>query len=161
MTANNAEAANGSRATGDQLVVVGGSQAGLAMAWHLARQHLRFVVLDAAPEIGHTWSSRWDSLRLFTPTQHDALPGMAFPGPPDTYPGKDAVAGYLKAYAAALPGSTPAAQPCLASSAMTPPTSSAVSSIAAESGHPTGRGGCPARRAGQWHRPTRIRLALA
>src|SRR5438552_13289905 len=84
------------------VVVIGGSQAGLAMAWHLARQHLRFVVLEAAPEIGHTWSSRWDSLTLFTPAQHDALPGMAFPGPPDTYPGKDAVAGYLQAYAAAF-----------------------------------------------------------
>ena len=84
------------------VVVVGGSQAGLAIAWHLAREGLRFVVLEAAPEIGHTWRSRWDSLRLFTPAQYDALPGMAFPGPPDTYPGKDAVAGYLKAYAAAF-----------------------------------------------------------
>jgi putative flavoprotein involved in K+ transport len=63
---------------------------------------LRFVVLEAAPEIGHTWRSRWDSLTLFTPAQHDALPGMQFPGPPDTYPGKDAVAGYLQAYAAAF-----------------------------------------------------------
>jgi putative flavoprotein involved in K+ transport len=90
---------------GDELldaVVVGGSQVGLAMAWHLARQHLRFLVLDAAPELGHTWRSRWDSLKLFTPTQHDALPGMPFPGPPDTYPGKDAVADYLQAYAAAF-----------------------------------------------------------
>jgi putative flavoprotein involved in K+ transport len=84
------------------VVVVGGSQAGLAMAWHLAKQNLRFVVRDAAPELGDTWRCRWDSLRLFTPTQYDALPGMAFPGPPDTYPGKDAVAGYLKAYAAAF-----------------------------------------------------------
>jgi putative flavoprotein involved in K+ transport len=84
------------------VVVIGGSQAGLAMAWHLARQHLRFVVLEAAPEIGHTWRSRWDSLTLFTPAQHNALPGMAFPGRPDTYPTKDPVAGYLQAYAAAF-----------------------------------------------------------
>ena len=33
--------------------MVGGSQAGLAMAWHLAQQGLRFVVLEAAPELGH------------------------------------------------------------------------------------------------------------
>src|SRR5215469_9863513 len=70
------------------VAVVGGGQAGLAMAWHLARQRLRFVVLDAAPHIGHTWRSRWDSLTLFTPAQHNGLPDMAFPGPPDTYPGR-------------------------------------------------------------------------
>jgi putative flavoprotein involved in K+ transport len=84
------------------VIVVGGSQAGLAMAWHLARQGLRFVVLEAGPEIGHTWRSRWDSLTLFTPAQHDALPGMPFPGRRDTYPTKEPVAGYLQAYAAAF-----------------------------------------------------------
>jgi putative flavoprotein involved in K+ transport len=93
----------GAGGAGDELldvIVVGGSQAGLAIAWHLAREGLRFVVLEAAPEIGHTWRSRWDSLTLFTPTQHDALPGMPFPGPPDTYPTKDPVADYLTIYAA-------------------------------------------------------------
>ena len=84
------------------VAVIGGSQAGLAMAWHLTRRGLRFVVLEAAPEIGHTWRSRWDSLTLFTPAQHDALPGMPFPGRPDTYPTKDPVADYLQAYAAAF-----------------------------------------------------------
>jgi putative flavoprotein involved in K+ transport len=84
------------------VAVIGGSQAGLAMAWHLTRRGLRFVVLEAAPEIGHTWRSRWDSLTLFTPAQHDALPGMPFPGRPDTYPTKDPVADYLRDYAAAF-----------------------------------------------------------
>jgi putative flavoprotein involved in K+ transport len=84
------------------VVVVGGSQAGLAMAWHLARQGLRFVVLEAGPEVGHVWRSRWDSLKLFTPAQYDALPGMAFPAAADTYPTKDPVADYLQAYVAAF-----------------------------------------------------------
>jgi putative flavoprotein involved in K+ transport len=84
------------------VVVVGGSQAGLAMAWHLTQQGLRFVVLEAGPEVGHVWRSRWDSLKLFTPAQYDALPGMAFPAPADTYPTKDPVAEYLQAFAAAF-----------------------------------------------------------
>jgi len=102
MTARN-DGLAGAAGPDDELLdvmVVGGSQAGLAMSWHLARQNLRFVVLEAGPEIGHTWSSRWDSLRLFTPAEYDGLPGMPFPGPPDTYPAKDPVARYLKAYAA-------------------------------------------------------------
>jgi putative flavoprotein involved in K+ transport len=81
------------------VVVVGGSQSGLAMAWHLQRQGLDFVVLEAGPEVGHVWRSRWDTLRLFTPAQYDNLPGMAFPAPADTYPTKDPVADYLQAYA--------------------------------------------------------------
>jgi hypothetical protein len=51
------------------------------MAWVLAQQGLRFVVLDAGPELDHVWRGRWDSLKLFTPAQYDALPGMPFPAP--------------------------------------------------------------------------------
>jgi putative flavoprotein involved in K+ transport len=92
-------------AAGEQrldVVVIGGGQAGLAMAWHLAQQGRRFVVLEAAPALGQVWRNRWDSLKLFTPAQYDALPGMAFPAPADTYPTKDPVADYLQTYAAAL-----------------------------------------------------------
>jgi putative flavoprotein involved in K+ transport len=103
MTAPHEEAQEGQ--PGDQrldVVVVGGGQSGLAMAWHLAKQGLRFVVLEAAPELGHVWRSRWDSLKLFTPAQYDALPGMAFPAPDDTYPTRDPVADYLRDYAKAF-----------------------------------------------------------
>jgi putative flavoprotein involved in K+ transport len=83
-------------------VVIGGGQAGLAIAWHLQRQGLRFVVLEAGSELGHTWRHRWDSLKLFTPAQYDGLPGIPFPAPADTYPTKDPVADYLQTYVTAL-----------------------------------------------------------
>lgn len=81
------------------VVVVGGGQAGLAVSYYLREQHLGFVVLDASPEVGHVWRSRWDSLRLFTPAQYASLPGWPFPAEADTYPGRDQVADYLAAYA--------------------------------------------------------------
>jgi putative flavoprotein involved in K+ transport len=84
------------------VIIVGAGQAGLAMAWQLKQRNLRFVVLEAASELGHVWRSRWDSLKLFTPAQYDGLPGMPFPAPADTYPTKDPVADYLRAYAEAF-----------------------------------------------------------
>jgi putative flavoprotein involved in K+ transport len=82
------------------VLVIGGGQAGLAMGYHLAQSGRSFQIVDAAAEIGGTWRSRWDSLRLFTSGRYDNLPGLAFPAAPDTYPGKDEVANYLEAYAA-------------------------------------------------------------
>ena len=48
-----------------------GGQAGLAIAWHLKREGLRFVVLEAGSELGHTRRACWNSLKLFTPAQYD------------------------------------------------------------------------------------------
>ncbi|WP_448624036.1 flavin-containing monooxygenase [Geodermatophilus sp. URMC 64] len=84
------------------VLVIGAGQAGLALAWHLQRSGTRFLVVDAGDRIGHVWRSRWDSLRLFTAAEYDALPGMAFPAPAGTYPTKDQVADYLAAYAEAF-----------------------------------------------------------
>ncbi len=84
--------------TSYDVVIVGGSQAGLAIGYHLRKLGLRFLILDAGPDVGHVWSSRWDSLRLFTPSQYSGLPGMDFPAERDTYPSRDDVARYLEAY---------------------------------------------------------------
>jgi putative flavoprotein involved in K+ transport len=70
------------------------------VGYHLAQRGLPFVILDANERIGDSWRRRWDSLRLFTPARYNALPGMAFPGPHDSFSTKDEVADYLEAYAA-------------------------------------------------------------
>jgi putative flavoprotein involved in K+ transport len=82
-----------------EVVVVGGGQAGLAIGYHLAQQGRDFTILEAAKEPAAAWRQRWDSLRLFTPARYDALPGLAFPGDPDRYPGRDDVVAYLTDYA--------------------------------------------------------------
>jgi putative flavoprotein involved in K+ transport len=82
-----------------EVVVIGGGQAGLAIGYHLAEQGRRFTILEAAGEPAAAWRTRWDSLRLFTPVRYDSLPGRAFPGEPDSYPGRDDVVAYLTDYA--------------------------------------------------------------
>jgi putative flavoprotein involved in K+ transport len=84
------------------VLIIGGGQAGLTMGERLKRDGHRFLIVDAGAGIGDAWRRRWDSLRLFTPAQYDSLPGMPFPQPVDTYPGKDDVAHYLERYASAL-----------------------------------------------------------
>jgi putative flavoprotein involved in K+ transport len=85
---------------GLDVLVIGGGQAGLAMGHQLAHRDLSFQIVDAGPEIGAAWRSRWDSLRLFTPGRYDNLPGLPCPAAADAYPGKEDVADYLAAYAA-------------------------------------------------------------
>jgi putative flavoprotein involved in K+ transport len=85
-----------------QVVVVGGGQAGLAIGYFLAQQRRRFTILEAADAPAAAWRARWDSLRLFTPVRYDSLPGRAFPGDTDTYPGRDDVVAYLTDYARAF-----------------------------------------------------------
>ncbi|MDQ4045723.1 MAG: NAD(P)/FAD-dependent oxidoreductase [Chloroflexota bacterium] len=82
------------------VVIIGGSQAGLAAGYHLALAGLDFVILDAHGRVGDAWRNRWDSLELFTPARISALPGMPLPLPPNAFPTKDQVADYLESYAA-------------------------------------------------------------
>jgi putative flavoprotein involved in K+ transport len=91
---------NGHAAEHFETVIIGGSQAGLAVGYHLAKRGQKFLILEASDRVGDAWRNRWDSLRLFTPARYDGLPGWRFPARSWSFPTKDEMADYLEAYAA-------------------------------------------------------------
>jgi putative flavoprotein involved in K+ transport len=84
------------------VVVVGAGQAGLAIGYFLKQHGRDFTILEAGDAPAAAWRARWDSLKLFTPVRYDSLPGRAFPGDPNSYPGRDDVVAYLTDYARAF-----------------------------------------------------------
>lgn len=80
-------------------IVIGGGQAGLAAGYYLKQLGENFIILDENTRTGKTWHRRWDSLRLFTQSQHNYLPGIKFPKPDFYFPTKDEAADFLEAYA--------------------------------------------------------------
>jgi putative flavoprotein involved in K+ transport len=82
------------------VVVVGGGQAGLSTSWHLVRDQVDHVVLEAGT-LAHEWAdTRWDNFTLVTPNWHCRLPGYEYDGPdPDGFMTRDEVVGWLAGYA--------------------------------------------------------------
>lgn len=79
-------------------VVIGAAQAGISMAYYLKKLDKKFLIVDKEDEIGFSWLNRWDSLKLFTPSEYNNLPGMEFPAQKGHYPTKYEVASYFKSY---------------------------------------------------------------
>lgn len=82
------------------VIIIGAGQAGLAMGWHLQRQGVDFLIVEAGERPGGNWRHYYDSLRLFSPAAYSSLPGMAFAADPAHYPRRDEVVRYLEDYAA-------------------------------------------------------------
>lgn len=79
-------------------IVIGAGQSGLAIAYYLNKKNADYLIVDANSEIGAPWLKRWDSLKLFTPSEFNNLPGMKFPHKKGHYANKFQVANYLKSY---------------------------------------------------------------
>ena len=60
-------------------IIIGAGQSGLSIAYYLHKQNVNYLVLDANTETGAPWLKRWDSLKLFTPSEFNSLPGLKFP----------------------------------------------------------------------------------
>jgi len=87
----------------NDVIVIGGGQAGLAMSRCLSASGVDHVVLERG-RIGERWrSERWDSLHLLTPNSHSALPGRPHAGAdPDGFLAAAEFANYLVGYAVSI-----------------------------------------------------------
>lgn len=81
-----------------QALIIGGGQAGLAVAYFLKRHKVEYTILDNEKGPGGAWQHGWDSLRLFSPAKWSSLPGWPMPPSDEGYPSKNHVIHYLTEY---------------------------------------------------------------
>ncbi|MDC7815751.1 ArsO family NAD(P)H-dependent flavin-containing monooxygenase [Pseudomonas sp. BLCC-B112] len=80
------------------VVVIGGGQSALTVAYFLRRTGLSYVLLDAELAPGGAWRHGWDSLRLFSPSAWSSIAGWPMPAVSEGTPGRDDVIDYLTLY---------------------------------------------------------------
>jgi len=83
------------------VVIVGGGPAGLSTGAALARRGIAAQILERDTEIGASWASRYDALRLHTIRRFSGLAHYPIPSDRPRYLSKDDYAGYLQDYARA------------------------------------------------------------
>ncbi|TDR93205.1 flavin-containing monooxygenase [Enterovirga rhinocerotis] len=84
------------------VLIVGGGQAGLAIAARLRQLGLDALIVDREARVGDNWRRRYHALTLHNQVQVNHLPYMPFPPSWPTYIPKDMLANWFEAYVEAL-----------------------------------------------------------
>ncbi|MET4389728.1 cation diffusion facilitator CzcD-associated flavoprotein CzcO [Bradyrhizobium sp. F1.4.3] len=84
------------------VLVVGGGQAGLAIAARLKQLRVDTLIVDRETRIGDNWRRRYHALTLHNQVQVNHLPYMPFPPNWPTYIPKDKLANWFEAYVDAM-----------------------------------------------------------
>src|SRR4051812_40445520 len=84
------------------VLIVGGGQAGLAIAARLKQLQIDALIVDREPRIGDNWRKRYHALTLHNQEQVNHLPYMPFPANWPVYIPKDKLANWFEAYVEAM-----------------------------------------------------------
>ena len=84
------------------VLVVGGGQAGLAVAARLTQLGVNTLIVDKHKRIGDNWRKRYHALTLHNQVQVNHMPYMPFPPTWPAYVPKDKLANWFEAYVEAL-----------------------------------------------------------
>ncbi len=85
-----------------QVLVVGGGQAGLAIAARLKQLRIDTLIVDRELRIGDNWRKRYHALTLHNQVQINHLPYMPFPPNWPVYIPKDKLANWFETYVDAM-----------------------------------------------------------
>jgi putative flavoprotein involved in K+ transport len=80
------------------VLIVGGGQAGIALAARLRQLAVPTIVIDKHQRPGDQWRSRYKSLCLHDPVWYDHLPYLKFPANWPVFSPKDKIADWLESY---------------------------------------------------------------
>jgi cation diffusion facilitator CzcD-associated flavoprotein CzcO len=80
------------------VLIVGGGQAGIALAARLNRLAVDTLVVDRMERVGDNWRKRYHSLALHNEVWVNHLPFVPFPAHWPTYVPKDKLAGWFESY---------------------------------------------------------------
>jgi Pyridine nucleotide-disulphide oxidoreductase len=84
------------------VLIVGGGQAGLAIAARLKQLNVDALVIDREQRIGDNWRTRYHALTLHNQVQVNHFPYMSFPPNWPTYIPKDKLANWFEMYVEAM-----------------------------------------------------------
>jgi cation diffusion facilitator CzcD-associated flavoprotein CzcO len=84
------------------VLVVGGGQAGLAIAARLKQLKIDTLIVDREARIGDNWRKRYHALTLHNQVQVNHMPYMPFPPNWPTYIPKDKLANWFESYVDAM-----------------------------------------------------------
>ncbi|WP_316398631.1 NAD(P)/FAD-dependent oxidoreductase [Bradyrhizobium sp. 33ap4] len=84
------------------VLVVGGGQAGLAIAARLQQLKIDALIVDREARVGDNWRKRYHALTLHNQVQVNHLPYMPFPPNWPTYIPKDKLANWFESYVDAM-----------------------------------------------------------
>ena len=85
-----------------EVLVIGGGQAGLAIAARLKHLQVDTLIVDRHARIGDNWRLRYHALTLHNQVQVNHMPYMPFPASWPTYIPKDKLANWFEHYVEAM-----------------------------------------------------------
>jgi hypothetical protein len=85
--------------TAYQVAIIGAGTSGVSAAVALADRGIKPLLLDRADQVGSSWRSRYDRLRLNTGRQFSHLPDRPYPKGTPTFPTRDQIVDHIERHA--------------------------------------------------------------